>query len=252
MCVSISLAFYTQGGDVVVLTDKNFNQEVVKSNDVWLVEFFAPWCGHCKNLKPEYEKVAKALKGIVKVGAIDADQFKSFGQQYGIQGFPTLKLFGADKRTPIDFSSQPDSQSIVDFVLSEVKKITKERLSGKSKSSDKSTNKSEKKQDKKQEKKSSGGSEVVVLTASNFEDTVFGSKDIWMVEFYAPWCGHCKNLEPEWEEAATKLKGAVKFGKVDATVETTLAQKYGVKGYPTIKYWNYGEKSSRNVQDYQG
>ena len=48
-------------------------------------------------------------------------------------------------------------------------------------------------------------------------------------------CGHCKNLEPEWESAAKKLKGSVKLGKVDATVHGNLAQAYGVKGYPTIK-----------------
>ena len=58
---------------------------------------------------------------------------------------------------------------------------------------------------------------VIVLTDSSFDQKVFGSKDIWMVEFYAPWCGHCKKLEPEWNEAATKLKGQVKFAKVDAT-----------------------------------
>jgi protein disulfide-isomerase A6 len=91
------------------------------------------------------------------------------------------------------------------------------------------------------------------LTEANFEENVFGGKDIWLVDFYAPWCGHCKKLEPEWNEAASKLKGSVKFGKVDATENGALAQKYGVKGYPTIKYWNYGSgKSASNVKDYQG
>ena len=82
---------------------------------------------------------------------------------------------------------------------------------------------------------------------------MLGSKDAWIVEFYAPWCGHCKRLAPEYAAAATKLKGQVKLGKVDATVETSLAQKYGIKGYPTLKYWDYGTgKTHKNAKDYNG
>jgi protein disulfide-isomerase A6 len=91
---------------------------------------------------------------------------------------------------------------------------------------------------------------VVVLTDANFNDLVLKSKDIWLVEFYAPWCGHCKSLEPEWNIAAGKLKGQVKLGKVDATVETGLGQRFGVKGYPTIKVFDYGEKSDSKATDY--
>ena len=82
--------------------------------------------------------------------------------------------------------------------------------------------------------------DVYVLEESNFDKLVLQSKDIWMLEFYAPWCGHCKALQPEWDAAATAMKGQVKFGKIDATVHTNLAQRYGVKGYPTLKAFEYG------------
>ena len=98
-----------------------------------------------------------------------------------------------------------------------------------------------------------GDKDVVVLDQTNFDAIIFGSKDIWMVEFYAPWCGHCKALEPEWNAAATKMKGQVKFAKVDATENQALAQRFGVRGYPTIKYFDYGPgKTDASAQDYNG
>lgn len=49
------------------------------------------------------------------------------------------------------------------------------------------------------------------------------SNESWFIKFYAPWCGHCKKLAPIWNEVAGELKGEVKFGNVDATVNTKLA-----------------------------
>ena len=74
-----------------------------------------------------------------------------------------------------------------------------------------------------------------------------------MVEFYAPWCGHCKNLEPEWKSAAKELGNTpnIKLGAVDATIATNLASKYKIKGFPSIKVFNAGDKKKKPV-DYQG
>lgn len=54
-------AIYPSNSDVIELTDDNFNQ-VLQSVEIWVVEFYAPWCGHCQRLVPEYSKAAKALK----------------------------------------------------------------------------------------------------------------------------------------------------------------------------------------------
>lgn len=56
-----------------------------------------------------------------------------------------------------------------------------------------------------------------MLTDATFDSALRDSKDIWFIEFYAPWCGHCKALEPEWNQVASNMKGKVKFAKVDAT-----------------------------------
>ena len=89
----------------------------------------------------------------------------------------------------------------------------------------------------------SAGDAVEVLTDANFDDTVLADSGLWLVKFYAPWCGHCKHLAPVYEEAAQKLRGQglMRLGKIDATVETGLAARYGVKGYPTLQYVRDGE-----------
>ncbi|WVR06114.1 protein disulfide-isomerase domain [Kwoniella sp. DSM 27419] len=83
-------------------------------------------------------------------------------------------------------------------------------------------------------------SDVYDLTEKNFGPEVF-SEDLALVEFFAPWCGHCKNLAPHYEEAATELKKKdIKLAKVDCTENQELCSEYGVTGYPTIKVFRNG------------
>ena len=84
--------------------------------------------------------------------------------------------------------------------------------------------------------------DVVVLTAATFDEKVMASEGIWMVEFYAPWCGHCKKLEPVWNEVATLMKGKVNFAKADMTLDENMPFKdrFGISGFPSIFFWEFG------------
>ncbi|KAI9223992.1 hypothetical protein BC828DRAFT_185914 [Blastocladiella britannica] len=92
----------------------------------------------------------------------------------------------------------------------------------------------------------SADSDVLTLTEANFKSSVDPEKLV-LVEFYAPWCGHCKQLAPEYEKAATALKpDGIKLAKVDCPANADLCSEYKIEGYPTMKIFREGKVGAYN------
>jgi len=205
---------------VLDLTPSNFDDVVLKSGKPALVEFFAPWCGHCKNLAPVYEELATNFQhaaGKVSVAKVDADNHKSLGQRYGVSGFPTLKWFDGKSDKPTDYSGGRDLESLSKFITE--KTSLKPKVKGKL------------------------PSQVVFLDDKSFKEKVGKDQDV-LVAFTAPWCGHCKSLAPIWETLANDFQNEpdVLIAKVDAEAENAkaLATEQGVQSYPTLKWFKRG------------
>ena len=86
------------------------------------------------------------------------------------------------------------------------------------------------------------------LTPENFDSVVDGSKNVF-VQFFAPWCGHCKTLAPEWDVVASSFSqiSDTLVAKVNADKYKALASKYEISGFPTIKFFSKGSASVKDT-----
>lgn len=147
------------------LLPSNFDEVVLQSGKPALVEFFAPWCGHCKTLAPIYEELATSFEHAadkVTIAKVDADAHKELGRKWGVQGFPTLKWFDGKSDKPEDYKSGRDLESLTAFING--KTGVKSKV------------------------KKAAPSAVEMLTDTSFEEKVGGEQDV-LVAFTAPWCG---------------------------------------------------------------
>merc|ERR1711865_712157 len=191
--------------DVVTLTSSDFKDSVKEG--LWLVEFFAPWCGHCQQLAPIYSKGATALKGKLNFAAVDAEANDDLRVEFGVSSFPSIKLLrGGELRE--DFEGE---RTVAGF---------------------------EAYYEKVKDMGAKPASVVQELTTSNFDSKI--NVPLALVKFYAPWCGHCKALAPTWELLATKLHPDVLVAKVDVTVHNELQSRFNVGGFPSIQLFKHG------------
>lgn len=206
--------------EIVHLTTQGFEPAINDEKSV-LVMFYAPWCGHCKRMKPEYEKAALEMKQSNVAGvlaALDATKEPKIEEKYKVKGYPTVKYF-SNGVYKFDVNVR-EASKIVEFMRDPKDPPPPPP--------------------EKSWEDEADSTDVLFLNDETFSTTLKRKKHA-MVMFYAPWCGHCKDAKPEFTAAANALQDdpRVVFVAVDCTKYAALCAKYNVRGYPTIMYLSY-------------
>ncbi|XP_051565165.1 dnaJ homolog subfamily C member 10-like isoform X1 [Myxocyprinus asiaticus] len=192
---------------VVTLSPESF-QDLVKrrkSTVTWMVDFYAPWCGPCQALLPEWRRMARMLSGVVNVGTVDCQRHHSFCQSEKVQAYPEIRLFPQKSNRRDQYQSyngwHRDAFSLKTWALSSLPHAS------------------------------------VDLSPEDFKRKVLDGKDHWVLDFYAPWCGPCQHFAPEFEVLARMMKGTVRAGKVDCQAHYQTCQSAGIKAYPSVRFY---------------
>ena len=104
------------GGATLSVSDANFDQEVLKSTEPVVVDFFAEWCGPCKAMAPALDAVATELKGKVKIAKLDVDQNPAVTQKYAIQAMPTMMIFKGGKKVAERVGALTQKKQLQDWI----------------------------------------------------------------------------------------------------------------------------------------
>ncbi|CAL1537590.1 unnamed protein product [Lymnaea stagnalis] len=235
----VSLFFISQADDLnddhsinaISYDGDTFGPGLAKKRN--FIMFYAPWCGHCKNLAPTWDELAKiynnAEESPVVIAKVDCTVHTGLCADHDVVGFPTLKLFEANGETHKRYSGKRDLESLKAFI--------QEQIQGLGSETDIAAEKEEE-----LERHEEPESNVITLTDEDYAGKI--AAGFFFIKFYAPWCGHCKRLAPVWEELANAFSKDenVFIAKIDCTQSTVVCKAYEIRGYPTLLWFKDGQK----------
>ncbi|KAK3885496.1 hypothetical protein Pcinc_010237 [Petrolisthes cinctipes] len=207
---------------VVTLDPASFHQIVAKKpyGETLVVDYFANWCGPCREMAPEYRRFARTMTSVkgVKVASLDCAVHSEVCRQQGINSYPSVMLYpagghGTEKKIKFNGWSR-DAASFRQWTYSFLP------------------------------------SQVAELDADSFSRILAAHDESWLVDFYAPWCGHCQVFAPDFEDVTLDLEGTVKTAKLNCERHRGACQRAGVRAYPTVLLYrptNYPRQPSEGT-----
>merc|ERR1719353_1417760 len=256
---------YEPEDSAVIILDGDSIEEFIEqegADNLILLEFFAPWCGHCQHVAPSFRAAAKELNTLSETGKIPTpvrlakyDDGDSANQHYraadlakwNFTSYPSMFVVGGPQKFPgavgekkTHYWGGHETEEIVHHMtmLSESKNQTEARIAY-----------HEIEKGKKPGFYKEGGKHatphIQEIDADNFVETVLRDDAVWVVEYYSDKCPICNSLAPEITKAAEKAQaehpGKLKFGAINSRVWDELAGPFGVTSYPWVTSFYKGK-----------
>lgn len=206
----------------------NFADSVAQKHH--FVMFYAPWCGHCQRLAPTWEQLAEMLNEDdtnIRIAKVDCTTDAKVCSDQDVTGYPTLKFFKVGEKEGVKFKGTRDLPTLTNFINEQLRQgddappsiVTKQENPPKE------------------------------LNEENFESTIEKGKTF--VKFYAPWCGHCQRLASTWLNLAKDMEfnEEITIAKIDCTEFRGICSNQDVKGYPTLLWFENGQKIGKYSGD---
>ncbi|KAI7885804.1 thioredoxin-like protein [Lichtheimia hyalospora FSU 10163] len=207
---------------------------------VWFVEFFSPYCPHCRAFAPTWQQLADEHEALASTkdfhfAKVDCTLSGDICKAQGIRAFPTLHLYAQGNLIEM----VPHKERTYDKLNEYIPQQADTYGTGGSGIS---------KDGMQQQEEESISTSMTMANADGVSvdmdrtalEAAKASGRPWFIKFYAPWCGFCKKLAPAWVEMAKDLKHQVDVGEVNCDEHLDLCVENGVKGYPTLKLFVSG------------
>ncbi|KAG0025298.1 hypothetical protein BGZ81_007259 [Podila clonocystis] len=209
------------------LTSATFKSAI--SQGTTFVKFYSPRCPHCISLAPFWEQAAvdhQSLRNTkdFKFAEVNCILEGDVCDDNKVESYPSMQLFNKGNKVQ-DYNGGRTTEALGSFAEEKAAEYDPKAIRANI---------------------SNQHGKVIVLNSKNYKETIQDGP--WLVEYYAPWCGHCKALAPIYDELAVALKGKVNVAKVDCTTNDDLCRSQGVRAYPTIKLHQQGTAVYFNKQ----
>ncbi|TFL00664.1 thioredoxin-like protein [Pterulicium gracile] len=229
----------------LLLTPDDFTSTTSTGN--WYIEFFSPYCGHCKKFAPDWAKLVEQVEAdpnmSIKMAQVDCAKYGDLCSANKVSGYPQMNFYHGGKH--IDSYSGPRELDLLTKFLEE-----REEKYGKPKETpppppppaplEANTELPDAPALSKPSPRVFVNTAGLVnpITPDTFDHTI--GQGPTFVKFYAPWCGHCKKLAPTWVNLAQHMQNKMNIVELNCDEYESFCKSKGVKGYPQLMYYANG------------